>query len=162
MPVLIETVLRVLGHRMERTRATTRVTYTGAGSILNLRITLPGVGDVEIIQTQLPVAPLEQQVDFHWFADRRVPRLLVWYTVGNWVSQWGNDVHIWKDKAFMAPPMLCRDDGPVMRLRRWYQQFFPSDHRAGSVRSVGAPGDAEAPRRGAVSAAGGPGTAMNR
>ena len=162
MPVLLETVLRVFGHRIERTRAKTRVTYTGAGSILNLRITLPGVGDVEIVQTQLPVAPLEQQVDFHWFADRRVPRLLVWYAVGNWVSQWGNDVHIWKDKAFMAPPMLCRDDGPVMRLRRWYQQFFPSDHRPESVRSVRALGDAEAPRHGAVSAAGGPGTAMNR
>ena len=44
MPVLIETVLKVLGRRIERTRSKTRVTYTGAGSILNLRISIPGAG----------------------------------------------------------------------------------------------------------------------
>ena len=125
MLILIETVLKVFGRIIERTRTRTRVTYTGAGSILNLRITIPGVGDVEIVQTQLPVTPLEQQVDFCWFVDRRVPRLLVWYVVGNWVSQWRNDVRIWEDKTFRAIPMLCRDDGPVMRLRDRYRQFFP-------------------------------------
>ncbi|MDE0261136.1 MAG: Rieske 2Fe-2S domain-containing protein [Bryobacterales bacterium] len=125
MPVLLETVLKVFGHRIERTRARTRVTYTGAGSILNIRITIPNSGDVEIIQTHLPTAPLEQQVDFCWFADRRVPRILVWYAIGNWISQWRNDVRIWEDKVFMGPPTLCRDDGPVMRLRGWYKQFFP-------------------------------------
>ncbi len=125
IPLLVETVLDVFGRRIERTRARTRVTFTGAGSIVNLRITIPNVGDVEIIQSQLPVAPLEQQVHFRWFADRRVPRLLVWYAVGHWVSQWRNDVRIWQDKIFRRPPMLCRDDGPVMRLRKWYQKFFP-------------------------------------
>ena len=25
----------------------------------------------------------------------------------------------------MAPPMLSRDDGPVMRLRGWCRKFFP-------------------------------------
>ena len=125
MPVHLESVLKVFDRRIECTRARTRVTYTGAGSILNLRISIPGAGDVEIIQTHLPTAPLEQQVDFHWFADRRVPRILVWYSVGSWISQWRNDVRIWEDKVFMGPPTLCRDDGPVMRLRRWYRQFYP-------------------------------------
>ena len=125
IPLLVETVLKVFGRRIERTRARTRVTFTGPGSIVNLRITIPGAGNVEIVQTQLPVAPLEQQVDFRWFADRRVPRLLIWYAVGNWVSQWRNDVRIWEDKVFRTRPMLCRDDGPVMRLRSWYRQFFP-------------------------------------
>ena len=125
IPLLVETVLRVFGRRFERTRSKTRVTFTSAGSIVNLRITIPGAGDIEIVQSQLPVAPLEQQVDFRWFADPRVPRLVVWYAVGNWVSQWRNDVRIWERKAFNAPPTLCRDDGPVMRLRSWYRQFFP-------------------------------------
>lgn len=125
IPLLIGTVIRVFGRPIERTRARTRVTFTGAGSIVNLRITIPGAGDVEIVQSQLPLAPLEQQVDFVWFADRKVPRPLVWYTVGHWISQWRNDVRIWEDKVFRRPPMLCRDDGPVMRLRSWYRQFFP-------------------------------------
>ena len=122
--LFVETVLSVCGHRIERTRATARVTFLGAGSIVNLRITMPGAGNIEIVQSQLPVGPLEQQVDFRWFADRRVPRLLVWYAVGNWVSQWRNDVRIWEDKVFRSPPMLCREDGPVMRLRSRYRRFF--------------------------------------
>ena len=122
---------RALGRRVERSRASTQVTYTGAGSILNLRITIPSVGDVEIVQTQLPIAPLVQQVHFYWFADRRIPRFLVWYSVGNWVSQWRNDVRIWEEKAFSVPPRLSGDDGPVMRLRHWYRQFFPDPGNRG-------------------------------
>ncbi len=123
--LLVETVIRAFGRRIESSRASTRVTFTGAGSIVNMRITISGVGDVEIVQTQLPVGPLDQQVVFRWFADRRVPRLAVWYAVGHWVSQWRNDVHIWEDKVFRGSPLLCRDDGPVIRLRRWYSRFFP-------------------------------------
>ena len=88
MPLLVETVFNIFGHRMERIRTKTRVTFTGVGSIMNLRITLPKVGVVETVLTNLPVAPLDQQVAFHWFADRSVPRLLVWYAVGGWISQW--------------------------------------------------------------------------
>lgn len=84
----------------------------------------------EVFPMSAPIAPLDQQVAFHWFAERSVPRLLVRSAVGGWVSQWRNDVRIWEDKAFMAPPMLCRDDGPVMRLRDWYRQFFPPSREA--------------------------------
>ena len=59
------------------------------------------------------LAPLDQQVAFHWFAERSVPRLLVRCAVGGWVSQWRNDV-----------------DGPVMRLRDWYRQYFPPSREA--------------------------------
>ncbi len=123
--LFVDTVIQGFGRRIESSRSGTRVTFTGAGSIMNLRVTIPGGGEVEIVQTQLPVAPLEQQVAFRWFADRRVPRPVVWYAVGNWVSQWRNDVRIWEDKVFAGSPLLCRDDGPVIRLRRWYSRFFP-------------------------------------
>ena len=117
--------LRILGRRVERTAAEARVTYTGPGSIVNFRFTIPGKGEIEMIQTHLPVGPLEQQVDFTWFADRRVPRLLVWYVIGNWISQWQRDLEIWANKIFLERPGLCPDDGPVYRLRQWYRQFLP-------------------------------------
>lgn len=121
----VETVVKVLDRRLERSRAQAQVTFTGPGSILNFRLTIPSAGQIEIVQTQLPIAPFEQQVDFTWFTERKVPRLVAWYAVGNWVSQWRSDVRIWESKAFRKAPMLCRDDGPVMRLRRWYSQFYP-------------------------------------
>ncbi|MDE0134039.1 MAG: Rieske 2Fe-2S domain-containing protein [Acidimicrobiaceae bacterium] len=125
LPVYVETVLKVSGRHIERTRTNSKITFTGAGSIVNFRITLPDVGEIEIIQTQLPVAPLDQRVDFRWFADPEVPRAAVWYTVGNWVSQWRKDVRLWEAKIFRQSPTLCRDDGPVMRLRRRYSRYFP-------------------------------------
>lgn len=120
-----ESVITFAGRQIERTRANTTVTLTGAGSILNFRVALRGVGEVELILTQLPVAPLCQQVDFRWFSDRNVPRLLAWYAVGSIVSQYRRDVAIWEAKIFRESPTLCRNDGPVMPLRRWYSQFFP-------------------------------------
>ena len=113
------------GRPLERTRANAVVTFTGPASVVNFRLTIPDVGGVEIVQTHLPVAPLEQQVDFHWFADRKVPRILVRYIVGNWVSQWRQDILIWENKAFLPHPTLSRGDGPVVPVRRWYRQFFP-------------------------------------
>lgn len=128
-----ESVFELFGRYIERSRTSTTVTLTGAGSIVNFRVEMPDAGDVELILTQLPVAPLCQQVDLRWFADRRVPRLLSWYIAGGIVSQWRKDVAIWEAKIFREFPTLCRDDGPVMPLRRWYSQFFPDE--ATSIRT---------------------------
>ncbi|XP_060085283.1 probable 3-ketosteroid-9-alpha-monooxygenase, oxygenase component [Ylistrum balloti] len=34
------------------------------------------------------------------------------------------DVDIWLEKKFVEKPILCDGDGPLMRLRKWYSQFF--------------------------------------
>jgi 3-ketosteroid 9alpha-monooxygenase subunit A len=34
------------------------------------------------------------------------------------------DVAIWENKTFRDVPVLCADDGPIMKLRKWYAQFF--------------------------------------
>lgn len=49
------------------------------------RIAIADRGSIELCQTHLPIGPLEQQVNYRWFADRRLPRWLVWYVVGNWI-----------------------------------------------------------------------------
>ena len=36
----------------------------------------------------------------------------------------GQDVEIWKDKVYREEPLLCDGDGPINKLRRWYEQFF--------------------------------------
>ena len=125
MDFLDEAVLKVRGRPLERTRTRARATFTGPASIVNFRFFLPDAGEIDLCQTHLPVGPLEQQVDFHWFADRSLPRLLVWYVVGNWIAQWRHDIEIWENKAYIEHPTLCRDDGPVVRMRRWYRQFHP-------------------------------------
>ena len=39
-------------------------------------------------------------------------------------AAFGQDVAIWKDKIYRADPILCDGDGPIHKLRRWYEQFY--------------------------------------
>ncbi len=156
-------VLHAFGKRLEKAGADAVATFTGPGSVINFRFDIQELGQMELYQTHLPVGPLEQQVDFHWFADRKIPRPIVWYVVGNWVSQWKQDIQIWENKVYNARPMLSKDDGPVHRMRRWYRQFYP-ESTAGPVdplpvhRRTG--GAALATRRDAVSDVRGPAAAL--
>lgn len=118
-------VLRFLGRRIPGAEAKARITFTGPGSVVAFRFAVPGWGDIEMVQTHLPLQPLEQQVHFHWFADRRIPRLLVSYVVGNWIAQWRQDVRIWENKVYRTDPALSSADGPIFRMRQWYRQFLP-------------------------------------
>ena len=36
----------------------------------------------------------------------------------------GEDVEIWHNKVRIDNPLLCDSDGPVLRNRRWYEQFY--------------------------------------
>ena len=71
-----------------------------------------------------PVAPLRQGPRFTWFADRRIPRIVVSYVVGNWISQWRQDLRIWERKSYQARPLLIQEDGPIASLRRWTRPFY--------------------------------------
>ena len=120
-------VLRILGRIIERTRAFAKITFIGPGSVVTFRFEIPDVGEIVMYQTHLPLSPLELKVDFHWFADKKIPRLLVSYVIGNWVSQWANDIDIWENKVYLDKPTLAKGDGPIHRMRRWYRQFYSGE-----------------------------------
>ena len=40
------------------------------------------------------------------------------------------DIAIWENKLFRDVPVLCDGDGPIMRLRQWYAQFYPKQESA--------------------------------
>ena len=127
MYLLDDTALCIFGRRLEGAGGSARVSFYGPASLARFRIVVGDRGAIELCQSLLPVGPLEQQVDFRWYADRGLPRWLVWYVVGNWISQWAQDIEIWENKVYQARPRLCRDDGPVFRLRQWYRQFLPDE-----------------------------------
>lgn len=39
-------------------------------------------------------------------------------------AAFGQDVEIWQDKIYRSDPILCDGDGPITKLRRWYEQFY--------------------------------------
>lgn len=129
-------VLKIFGKFIDRTRASALITFYGPAGVVTFRFKIPDMGEILMFQTHLPRAPLEQKVDFHWFAEKSIPRLLVSYVVGNWVSQWRNDVDIWENKIHRERPLLVQEDGPIHRVRRWFSQFYP-DGGGSSVNNGG-------------------------
>ncbi|MAQ18199.1 MAG: hypothetical protein CMN30_25810 [Sandaracinus sp.] len=116
-------MLRFRGKDLPWSAAEATITFHGPGSVVHFRFQIPEVGEILMIQSHAPLAPLAQHVRFRWFADRSIPRLLVSYVVGNWISQWREDIAIWENKIFRERPQLVRDDGPIHALRKWYRQF---------------------------------------
>lgn len=124
--------LTFAGKHYPRSGANARTTLFGPGGTVWFRFRLPKLGDVLLFQTHLPIAPLRQRVRFRWWADRKIPRPLVWYVVGHWISQWRADVEIWEKKIMRRKPVLVPIDGPVHEMRRWVKQFYEVERGAGA------------------------------
>ena len=120
-----EATLEIAGRVYESTRSRALVTFLGPGSIVKFDFHVPRIGAITMFQSHTPVEALKQRVTFRWFAARRVPRILVSYVVGNWISQWRQDVEIWKRKIYRQHPLWTRDAGPRDKMHQWYRQFYP-------------------------------------
>ena len=120
-----EATLEIRGRVYERTRARALITFLGPGSIVKFDFSVPRIGAITMFQSHTPVAPLRQRVTFRWFAARHVPRILVSYVVGNWISQWRQDVAIWRRKIYRPRPPGAVDDGARGTMHKWYRQFYP-------------------------------------
>lgn len=120
-----EATLEIAGRVYESTRSRALVTFLGPGSIVKFDFHIPRIGAITMFQSHTPVEALKQRVTFRWFAARRVPRILVSYVVGNWISQWRQDVEIWKRKIYRQHPLWTRDAGPRDKMHQWYRQFYP-------------------------------------
>jgi len=122
-----DAVLAFRGRMIEGSGARAQVRFDGPGGVIRFDFRLDhGGGRVVMFQCHTPVGPLVQEVRFRWFSEPRVPRAVASFVVGNWVSQWREDIRIWERKIYRRHPTLSRADGPVHQLRRWYAQFYPS------------------------------------
>jgi cholesterol 7-dehydrogenase len=117
--------LEILGREVPRSGADAAIEFVGPGGVVVFTFDVPDFGGAIMFQSHTPLGPMAQQVRFTWFAERRMPRLIASYVIGNWISQWREDVPIWERKVYRRKPMLLPSDGPMHQLRRWYSQFYP-------------------------------------
>jgi 3-ketosteroid 9alpha-monooxygenase subunit A len=40
------------------------------------------------------------------------------------MAAFGSDVEVWKTKKYLPEPLLCDGDGPINKLRKWYNRFY--------------------------------------
>jgi cholesterol 7-dehydrogenase len=116
---------RILGKTFsEAAGGTAKVRFVGPGALGILRFILPSVGEILVLQLNTPLGPLRMRSEMIWFAEPRVPRLLILYVVGAWASQFTEDIGIWERKSYLPKPLVVENDGPMSRFRKWYGQFY--------------------------------------
>jgi len=111
-----ESHLKWRGKSIAKSHGVACITFCGPAGVCSFKFSIPSLD---------PSDEMNLRVRFHWFASKKLPRLLVWYVVGNWVVQWTNDIAIWENKVFLSKPCLVAGDGPMFKVRRWWRQFYP-------------------------------------
>jgi hypothetical protein len=62
-----------------------------------------------------------------WTEKTRVPGLSLLVrkmAVREMMRTYHEDMQIWQSKEYLPHPVLCDGDGAIIKLRRWYSQFF--------------------------------------
>lgn len=111
------------GVKYPKTGAVANVSFLGPGGVVVFRFKTP-VGGVLLFKKFTPTSALVQDVHDIWFAEKRVPRVLVSYLVSNAFAAFSDDVFVWENKTYARRPLVLRDDGPMLPLRRWCKQFW--------------------------------------
>jgi len=87
-----------------------------------------GIIDALLVATSTPIEDDESQVRFNFTVrnpdgDETTTRLAEAF-VSMIVQQLREDQPIWEHKAHLPRPALADTDGPIMKFRRWYAQFY--------------------------------------
>eukprot|EP01084_Bolivina_argentea_P270366 459689_1 len=132
-------ILKWNGKTINNSNGNAKITFCGPCGICIFRFVIPAFdknAEIVLFHTHLPEDNMNLRVRFHWYANNKIPRLLVWYVVGNWISQWTNDIMIWENKIMLKKPCLVRGDGPIWKVRRWFRQFYPQNNAGNNSKVV--------------------------
>lgn len=99
------------------------VTYFGPGFLV-FRFTSRIAKDVILLKCFTPLGPLKLRMDDYIYAPKGTNRLAIKYILREASAQFRDDIMIWEKKSYSERPMLVQGDGPIMKMRKWYQQFY--------------------------------------
>lgn len=81
-------------------------------------------GDIMVIENLLPIQSNTQRAHNIVFAEKYVPRGLAKMFLYSLTTQFEKDIPIWDNKRFLRKPMPVKEDGPILKFRRWCNQFY--------------------------------------
>jgi cholesterol 7-dehydrogenase len=99
-----------------------RVTFFGPGFLVFEFFT--AIGQMLLIKTFTPIGPLKVKMEDFIYAPTSTPTLTVKYLMGEASAQFHDDIAIWERKNFARKPLLVQGDGPILKMRQWYSQFY--------------------------------------
>jgi 3-ketosteroid 9alpha-monooxygenase subunit A len=92
------------------------------------KVWFSGIVDAINIATTTPIDDEKTQVRFNFIvrklADDRATSTVANAFVKEINKQVQEDRPIWEHKAFVSSPALADTDGPILKFRKWYSQFY--------------------------------------
>ncbi len=110
-------------------RTNIEITYHGLGVVY--AVIHSGPVDLRVILTSTPIDLEHVQVRIAVMFDKRwnpLRNLAVRRFLAKEIStDFAHDIPLWENKAYHERPVLCRDDGPIMAIRKWAEQFYAAE-----------------------------------
>ncbi|CAF1963645.1 unnamed protein product [Rotaria magnacalcarata] len=125
-------MIQLFGKRYESTKVDASITFYGPGGITLFRFD-GEFGRIYLFHTHTPTNYTELDVEFRAYVERKIPRFLNWYVIGNWIAQWQRDIDVWENKIHKRAPFLVKNDGPILKMRRWFSQFYLSNEEQDNI-----------------------------
>jgi hypothetical protein len=63
-------------------------------------------------------------MDDYVYAPKGTFKLAIKYLLREASAQFHDDIAIWEKKNYAERPVLVKGDGPIMKMRAWYSQFY--------------------------------------
>jgi phenylpropionate dioxygenase-like ring-hydroxylating dioxygenase large terminal subunit len=92
------------------------------------KVWFSGIVDAINLATTVPVDDQSTQVRFNFFVrkfdDEKLTSTVADAFVSEINKQIQEDTPIWEHKRFLPVPALADGDGPILKFRKWYSQFY--------------------------------------
>lgn len=96
-----------------------------------------GIVDAMLVATSTPIDEDSTQVRFNFtvrkFDDAKTTSTVAKAFVGEINKQIQEDQPIWENKTFLPVPALADTDGPIVKFRKWYSQFYAEPYEVSSA-----------------------------
>lgn len=113
---------RSSGNLIPRAGGHATVTYFGPGFLVFKFNT--EIAQVLLVKTFTPLGELKVRMDDYVYAPKGTPSIVIKYILGEATAQFHDDIAVWEKKNFATKPLLVKGDGPIMKMRAWYSQFY--------------------------------------
>ncbi len=92
------------------------------------KVWFSGIVDAINVATTVPIDEEYSQVRFSFtvrkFDDEKMTSTVADAFVAEINKQIVEDTPIWEHKRFLPVPALADTDGPILKFRKWYSQFY--------------------------------------
>jgi hypothetical protein len=120
--ICIRTHVEIAGFQLPFTHVVTNITQVGPGIV---QLVFPTrVGTIVVQETITPIHANLQRARHCVWAEKKVPFFMAKVIMQSLCIQFERDFSVWTHKRWLRSPMTVREDGPILKYRRWMKQFF--------------------------------------